>query len=168
MDVDNILVYRFKEFIMKQLDIKDLEKISGGITEGGCVLPVINFSWMRWFWSDKVLPRGCSRLGKDVHAVALTGSIFSDDILIGMVLGNRDEIKSAAWNRYCFWTLPCSPFCLRCIIFFQIRFIPFAIAWFFIGIVYISHDLGGRKTFEKPNGRVGRNGLSYGRRSDFW
>lgn len=39
----------FKEFIMKQLDIKDLEKISGGITEGGCVLPVINFSWMRWF-----------------------------------------------------------------------------------------------------------------------
>jgi hypothetical protein len=49
MDVDNILVYRFKEFIMKQLDIKDLEKISGGITEGGCVLPVINFSWMRWF-----------------------------------------------------------------------------------------------------------------------
>ena len=52
--------------------------------------------------------------------------------------------------------------------FFQIRFIPFSIAWFFIGIVYISHDLGGRKTFEKPNRRVGRNGLSYGRQSDFW
>lgn len=34
---------------MKQLDIKDLEKISGGITAGGCVLPVINFPWMRWF-----------------------------------------------------------------------------------------------------------------------
>lgn len=35
---------------MKQLNISDLEKISGGITEGGCVLPVISFSWwMRWF-----------------------------------------------------------------------------------------------------------------------
>lgn len=34
---------------MKQLNINDLEKISGGIAEGGCVPRIFGFPWRIWF-----------------------------------------------------------------------------------------------------------------------